>query len=487
MEKNTKLKKVNIVNFNKLDNSKDLDILLDRVGDSQFVLLGEASHGTFEFYRWRTEITKRLIEEKEFSFIAVEGDWPDCYKVNRYIKGFPDYDYNNNNKSAYDVLYSFNRWPTWMWANKEIVELVEWLKLYNDEKKRKKQQQIQEQKDSSNSDSISTKKLIGFYGLDLYSLRESMEAIIKYLEKIDPKSIKNAIEAYNCFEPYGKDVENYACATAFVPENCEDEVIEMLTSLRKKMDDYSKRDHRNREKEEEYFNAEQNAITAKDSELYYRTMIRGDVQSWNIRDTHMMETLERLITFHDDNNKKDNSKAIVWAHNTHIGDARATDMSKDNMINLGQLVRERKSKSNTVLIGFGTYKGSVIAAKQWGEKMEQMEVPPAIDESWDKILHDLQRESVAASVTTNNKLIILSYENDNNIFDNKINNNTWRGQRAIGVVYNPQYEKNGNYVSTDISSRYDAFLFIDETHALHPLHMQTIKDEDLPETFPTGL
>ena len=161
MEKNTILEKDNIVNFNKLDNPKDLDILLDRVGDSQFVLLGEASHGTSEFYRWRTEITKRLIEEKEFSFIAVEGDWPDCYKVNRYIKGFPDYD-NNSNKSAYDVLYSFNRWPTWMWANKEIVELVEWLKLYNDEKKQK-QQQIQEQKDSSNSNSILTKKLVGFY------------------------------------------------------------------------------------------------------------------------------------------------------------------------------------------------------------------------------------------------------------------------------------------------------------------------------------
>ncbi len=249
MEKSTTLEKDNIVNFNKLDNSKDLDKLLDRIGDSQFVLLGEASHGTSEFYRWRTEITKRLIKEKGFSFIAVEGDWPDCYKVNRYIKGFPDYDDNNNsNKSAYDVLYSFNRWPTWMWANKEIMELVEWLKLYNDKKK-------QVQKDSSNSNLISTKKLIGFYGLDLYSLWESMEAIIKYLEKIDPKSIKNAIEAYNCFEPYGKDVKNYARATVFVPENCEDEVIEMLSSLRKKMYDYSKRDHGNREKEEEYFNA----------------------------------------------------------------------------------------------------------------------------------------------------------------------------------------------------------------------------------------
>jgi erythromycin esterase len=485
MEKNTILEKDNIVNFNKLENSKDLDILLDRIGDSQFVLLGEASHGTSEFYRWRTEITKRLIDEKEFSFIAVEGDWPDCYKVNRYIKGFPDSD-NNNNKSAYDILYSFNRWPTWMWANEEIMELVKWLKSFNDQEKQK-------QKDNSNSNFIPTKKLVGFYGLDLYSLWESMEAILQYLKKVDPNAVKNAIEAYNCFEPYGKDVENYARATAFVPENCEDEVIEMLTSLRSKMDDYSrKRDHVNREKEEEYFNAEQNAITAKDAEFYYRTMIRGDVKSWNIRDTHMMETLERLITFHDDGNNNDsNSKAIVWAHNTHIGDARATDMSKDNMINLGELVRERKNMNNTVLIGFGTYKGSVIAAKKWGEKMEQIEVPPAIDGSWDNILHNIKNEFTTITTSysnnnnnNNNKLIIFS--NDNNI-NNKINNDEWRGQRAIGVVYNPQYEKYGNYVPTHLSLRYDAFLFIDETHALHPLHMQTIKDEDLPETFPTGL
>jgi erythromycin esterase len=481
MEKNTILEKDNIVNFNKLETSKDLDILLDRIGDSQFVLLGEASHGTSEFYRWRTEITKRLIEEKEFSFIAVESDWPDCYKVNRYIKGFPDSE--NNSKSAYDILYSFNRWPTWMWANEEIMELVEWLKSFNDQKKQK-------QKDNNNSNFISTKKLVGFYGLDLYSLWESMEAILQYLKKVDPNAVKKAIEAYNCFEPYGKDVENYARATAFVPENCEDEVIEMLTSLRSKIDDYSrKRDHVNREKEEEYFNAEQNAITAKDAEFYYRTMIRGDVKSWNIRDTHMMETLERLITFHDDGNNNDsNSKAIVWAHNTHIGDARATDMSKDNMINLGELVRERKNMNNTVLIGFGTYKGSVIAAKKWGEKMEQMEVPPAIDGSWDNILHNIKNEfttiTTSYSNNNNNKLIIFS--NDNTI-NNKINNYEWRGQRAIGVVYNPQYEKYGNYVPTHLSSRYDAFLFIDETHALHPLHMQTIKDEDLPETFPTGL
>jgi len=433
MEKDTILKKDNIVNFNfnKLDNSKDLDILLGRVGDSQFVLLGEASHGTSEFYRWRTEITKRLINEKEFSFIAVEGDWPDCFKVNRYIKGFSDSD---NNNTAYNVLYSFNRWPTWMWANKEIVELVEWLKLFNDKKKQKQQhkhqhQQRQEQNESSsNSNFISTKQLVGFYGLDLYSLWESMEAIIQYLKKVDPNAVKNAIEAYNCFEPYEKDVENYARATAFVPENCEDEVIEMLTSLRRKIDDYSKRDQGNREKEEEYFDAEQNAITAKDAEFYYRTIIRGDVQSWNIRDTHMMETLERLIAFHDDcnNNNKTNTKAIVWAHNTHIGDARATDMSKDNMINLGQLVRERKNKKNTVLIGFGTYKGSVIAAKTWGEKMEKMEVPPAIDGSWDSILHNIKNESIASSYNNNKNKKFIIFSN-NNTYDNTINNGEWRG------------------------------------------------------------
>jgi erythromycin esterase len=480
VENNSKIEK-EILNINQLDNSKDLDIFLDHVGDSQFVLLGEASHGTSEFYIWRSEITKRLIKEKEFSFIAVEGDWPDCYKVNRYIKGFSDSNNNNNknnNKNAYNFLYSFNRWPTWMWANKEIVELIEWLKLYNDKQQRQKQKN-----NSFTSNTNKNRELVGFYGLDLYSLWESMEAIIQYLKKIDPSVIKNAIEAYNCFEPYGKNVENYARATAFVPENCEDEVIEMLISLRSKIDDYSKRDHRNREKEEEYFNAEQNAITAKDAEFYYRTMIRGDVQSWNIRDTHMMETLERLIRFHDENNNEVNSKAIVWAHNTHIGDARATDMPKDNMINLGQLVRERKSKNNTILVGFGTYKGSVIAAKRWGEKMEKMEVPPAINGSWDNILHNIKNKSNTAR--SNNKLIIVPHDSFN--INNTINNSSWKGQRAIGVVYNPQYEKYGNYVPTNLTSRYDVFLFIDETHALNPLHMPTINDKDLPETFPTGI
>src|SRR5919112_2177308 len=301
------------LNYTLLDNPKDLDLLLDRIDKSQFVLLGESSHGTSEFYKWRGEISKRLIKEKGFSFIAVEGDWPDCFEVNKYVK-----ELYGIGQSPYKVLHSFNRWPTWMWANKEMVDFVEWLKSYND------------------SVGMGKQNKVGFYGLDLYSLWESVEAIIKYLKRVDPSALKNAIDAFNCFEPYDKDVEKYARATAFVPTNCEDQVIEILTSLRSKHDVYSK-DQQNKE---EYFNAEQNAITAKDAERYYRTMMKGDVNSWNLRDTHMMDTLERLINFHSKEKKNGlgaggssdlGSKAIVWAHNTHVGDARFTDMAKSGM------------------------------------------------------------------------------------------------------------------------------------------------------------
>ncbi len=269
---------------------------------------------TSEFYQWRSEISKRLIKEKGFSFIAVEGDWPDCYKVNKYVKGISD-----AYKTANELLHSFNRWPTWMWANTEMVELVEWLKGYN--------KGVIHDEDQN----------VGFYGLDLYSLWESMEEIIHNLKRVDPLLLQDAIKAYNCFEPYNKEVEAYSRATAFVPKNCEKEVIDMLVALKNKHALHSK----NHENKEEYFNAEQNAITVKDAENYYRTMIRGDVNSWNLRDTHMMDTLERLVTFHVNGNSKNRSKAIVWAHNTHIGDARFTDMSPSGMTNIGQLVRER--------------------------------------------------------------------------------------------------------------------------------------------------
>jgi erythromycin esterase-like protein len=333
-----------------------------------------------------------------------------------------------------------------------------------------------------------------------------MEEIIKYLKKTDPSALKNAIDAYNCFEPYNKDVEAYARATAFIPENCEEEVIDILTSLNEKSRACEITNDLNKE---EHFNAQQNAIVAKDAERYYRTMIKGDVNSWNLRDTHMMDTLERLMEFYNQQSTGKKPKAIVWAHNTHIGDARFTDMIHSGMINLGQLVRQKKGINNAVLVGFSTFSGTVIAANQWGAKMEKMDVPPAKEGSWDNILHnadnqeeyDLRKEKQVQTTAEEgtDKLIIFPYKDNNNhikeITEEKIDNNIdsnkdrveSRGQRAIGVVYNPKYERFGNYVPTQMVKRYDALIFIDKTNAVSPLHMQTIKSKDVPDTFPTGI
>lgn len=430
-------------------------VIRHNLENTNYVLLGEASHGTSEFYNWRAEITKRLILEKKVSFIAVEGDWPDCYNVDRYVKGIPD-----SGAAAYDVLYSFNRWPTWMWANKEIVELVEWLRNHNEK--------------------LSEEEKVGFYGLDVYSLWESMEAVIEYLRKVDPQAVKTAIDAYRCFEPYGRSVEDYARATAFVPNSCEDEVVEMLVRLRSKASLYKSDGLGDREA---YFNAEQNAVIVKNAELYYRTMMEGGTATWNIRDTHMMDTLKRLMEFHD--NGDSFSKSIVWAHNTHVGDARQTDMADAKMINLGQLVREYAGNRNAVLVGFGTYNGSVIAAKEWGEQMERMYVPSAIEGSWDDILHKQSNGRNSLLIFGNN--IDKNTNKNQNLIEDKQSKNT-RGQRAIGVVYNPEYERYGNYVPTILTKRYDSFLHIDKTDALHPVHIPAIQEsEELPETFPTGL
>jgi erythromycin esterase-like protein len=287
--------------------------------------------------------------------------------------------------------------------------------------------------------------------------------------------MKSAIEAYRCFEPYGRDVEGYARATAFIPESCEDEVMDMLIELRQKSkkddDDDDDDGHLKDDGREAYFNAEQNAVVAKNAELYYRTMMHGGTASWNVRDHHMMNTLERLMKFHGND-----AKSIVWAHNTHIGDARATDMTRAKMVNLGQLAREQAGRENVVLVGFGTYKGSVIAAKEWGEQMEKMPVPSAVYGSWDNFLHSLDNNN------GQDKLLI--FDNIDKIETPLLEP---KGQRAIGVIYNPSYERYGNYVETILPVRYDAFLFIDETHALHPLHMPVSAGRELPETFPTGL
>lgn len=413
----------------------DLDFLMERIGDARFVLLGEASHGTSEFYLWRTYLTQRLIKEKGFSLIGVEGDWPDCYRVNRYIKG-----YEGAGESARDVLHAFSRWPTWMWANWEIVSLAEWLRKHNDTQP--------------------AQKKVGFYGLDVYSLWESIDALVGYLDKIDPTAAEHARDAYKCFEPYRSDAQEYAWAAAFAPQSCEEDAVRMLAELRAKMPEYP------HDGPESRFNAEQNAIVVKNAERYYRTMVRSGPGSWNVRDRHMAETLDRLMQHHGPG-----SKAVIWEHNTHIGDARATDMAGQGMVNVGELVRDGHGREGVVLVGFSSHRGSVIASGEWGAPMRRMEVPPGREGSWEDILH---------RASDQNKLLIFSEAHDlAGLLEP-------RGHRAIGVVYDPNRERYGNYVPTALPMRYDALLYIDQSRALHPLHMKPAPMREAPETFPTA-
>ncbi|MBV9108070.1 MAG: erythromycin esterase family protein [Gemmatimonadetes bacterium] len=418
-----------------LEDDADLDPLMDRIGDARIVLLGEASHGTHEYYTWRDRISRRLIAEKDFDFIAVEGDWPDCYTLNLYVK-----DWDAPGASAAEVLHAFSRWPTWMWANREVVHLAEWLRELN----------------RTRSDELK----VGFYGLDVYSLWESIDVVTRYLERVDPALAERARRAYGCFDPYEEDVQEYAWATATVPGDCEEEVIATLSELRRKGPDFR------REGPEAYFNAEQNGLVAQNAERYYRAMIRGGAASWNVRDTHMMETLDRLLKHHGPT-----SKAIVWEHNTHVGDARATDMARSGMVNIGQLAREAYG-SDVVIAGFASHRGSVIAGESWGAPMQRIPVPEAREGSWEHLLHE---------ASPRNKLLLLEG------LDELPGALERRGHRAIGVVYRPEREAFGNYVPTVLPYRYDAMLYIDRTHALHPLHLAPVADHEVPETYPSGM
>ena len=433
-----------------LETPADLDPLLERIGDARYVLLGEASHGTSEYYTWRAHLSQRLIREKGFSFIAVEGDWPDCYRVNRYVNGALD-----AGTSAEEVLHAFDRWPTWMWANREIVHLTEWLRQHND--------------GAREGAPLGEDQKAGFYGLDVYSLWDSMHAVIAYLERVDPSAVGTARRVYGCFDPYGEDVQEYARSTLYIPNSCEDEAIAMLMELRRKAPEYRE------EGREAFFNAEQNALVAKNAERYYRTMVRGGASSWNVRDRHMVDTLDRLMQFHGPQ-----AKAIVWEHNTHIGDARATDMADAGMVNVGQLIRQQHAEAGVVLVGFGSHRGSVIAADAWGAPMRRMPVPPAREESYEDLLH-------RAGQATGRRDQLLILTDEAHALDKDALWAEPRGHRAIGVVYNPDRERYGNYVPTVLPRRYDAFLYIDETEALHPLHLTPHVDGEAPETYPSGV
>ncbi|MFB6120123.1 MAG: erythromycin esterase family protein [Halobacteriaceae archaeon] len=416
-----------------VDGPRDVDDLLDTLSAADCVLLGEASHGTSEFYRWRARLTAELIEHHGFDFVAVEGDWTSCYEVNRFVKGADDTPPN-----ARETLDTFERWPTWMWANWETVGLLDWLETYNRE--------------------LDADERAGFYGLDVYSLHESMSAVVDYLDRTNPAAAQKAREAYRCFEPYGEDAQEYARATRMVPEDCEEEVIEVLEDLRRSAPEYGGGP-------DARFNAEQNALVARNAEEYYRTMMTGRGDSWNVRDEHMAETLKRLLDHHGED-----STAVVWAHNTHVGDARATDMPQQGRLNLGQLVREQDAVGDTAVVGFGTHSGKVVAGDEWGAPMANVRVPEARDGSYEDVFHRAEAE-------------------DRLLFTDDVPDDAAlaapRGHRAIGVVYRPALES-GNYVPTALPDRYDAFVHLDRTTSLHPLELHP-EGERVPDLYPSGL
>lgn len=412
-----------------LENSKNLDQIVEAMANKKVVMLGEASHGTHEYYVWRTAISKRLIEEHGFQFIAVEGDWPDCYQINRYVKG-----YKEAGTDIESILATFDRWPTWMWANWEVAALAEWLKEHN-------QNQL-------------INKKAGFYGLDVYSLWDSMKAMMEYLEHEDPAVLKYAQKAWQCFDQFQEDEQQYARHTLY-NHRCRDEVVDLLKQVRMRAQ-FLDGDR------EAGLNTEQNALIAVNAEEYYTSMMRFDNESWNIRDHHMIQTLGRLLDFHGKN-----AKGIVWEHNTHIGDARATDMAKQGMVNTGQLAREEYGEENVFLCGFAGYEGTVIAGEQWGAPMEVMQVPKARSHSIEALLHKKY----------NRDFYSIFGEDNEDIF------NQTMPHRAIGVVYDPEMEHYGNYVPSFMSQRYDALMYFNQTRAVHPLKLHADRDK-LEETYP---
>jgi erythromycin esterase-like protein/adenine/guanine phosphoribosyltransferase-like PRPP-binding protein len=422
--------------------ARDYEPLMDRVGEARFVLLGEASHGTHEFYRERAEITKRLIIEKGFTAVAVEADWPDAYRVNRYVRGASE------DVDASEALADFRRFPTWMWRNTEVVEFVAWLRAYND---------------AIPPSGAQT----GFYGLDLYSLRASMKAVLRYLEKVDPEAAQHARARYARFDHFGEDTQVYGFLTGSGrAKSCEDEVVSQLVELQRRAMEYARRD--GRVAEDELFYAEQNARLVKNAEAYYRAMFLEEVSSWNLRDRHMAETLDALAAHLGRQGGR--AKVVVWAHNSHLGDARATEMGQRGELNVGQLVRERYGR-DAVLVGFTTYHGTVTAASDWGGPAERKRVRPALTGSYEAMLHAARPAR-----------FLLSWHQGDRVMERLRNP---RLERAIGVIYRPDTERASHYFQARLSDQFDAVLHFDETRAVEPLEYTAEWEAgEVPETYP---
>lgn len=419
---------------------EDYDPLIEAVGDSRFVLLGEASHGTHEFYETRAQITERLITEKGFSAIAVEADWPDAYRVNRYVQGRSD------DADAVEAVGSFTRFPVWMWRNTEVVELIGWLREHND------------------ALPTGTRK-VGFYGVDLYSLHASMRAVLDYLDKVDPEAARRARYRYACLEHFGEDTQAYGYAASFgLSKSCENEVISQLVEMQLRAADLASRD--GRMEPDDYFRAEQNARLVKNAERYYRSMFESRVSSWNLRDQHMVETLEALI----DHLGHASAKVVVWAHNSHLGDARATQMGEHGELNVGQLVRERYAQ-DAVLVGFTTYTGTVTAASTWDGPAERKRVRSALAGSYEALFHETGAPAFLLKLRGAEPLAGAL--------------NQRRLERAIGVIYLPESERVSHYFDARLADQFDAVIHIDHSRAVEPLERTSEWAEgDLPETYP---
>lgn len=420
------------------------DDVLALIGEARFVLIGEASHGTHEFYKCRAEITKRLIEEKGFSAVAVEADFPDAYHVNRYARNF------ETDKRADEALSAFKRFPLWMWRNVEVLDFIGWLKTHNDK--------------------LPISDKIGFYGIDLYSLHASMEAVLNFLSKVDPEAAKIARRRYECFDHFGEDAQSYGYAASYDQRfSCEDEAVNQLIELQRRAVEYV--DGNEFAARDEYFFAEQNARLVKNSEEYYREMFRGRVSSWNLRDSHMAETLEALAAHLKSENLP--AKIVVWAHNSHLGDARATEMGERGEWNVGQLIREKYGERETCLLGFTTHTGTVAAADNWDEPAQVKQIRPSRKDSCEQIFHQ-----------TGLPRFFL------NLRDAEMKDLLNRPQltRAIGVIYRPQTERASHYFAARLSGQFDGIIHFNETRAVTPLDDTSgwAKD-DAPETFPEGL
>lgn len=413
-----------------LQNESDLDVLIDQIGDRQIVLLGEASHGTAEYYSWRAAISKRLIQEKGFRMIAIEGEWADSYRVNQFIQGDL-----KDSLQVVSLLKQYDRWPTWMWNNYEIAGLVGWLNRYN-------QKKLANQK-------------VGFYGMDVYCLWESMEELMPYIQGND--SLTRMAEAVRkCFKPYSADAIQYSIAVRDASEDCRAQTLQLYRSVlaytaSQPLDEETK------------LIMQQHTLVALNGEKYYSAAAKSNAASWNIRDRHMGATVKRLMDHHGSD-----AKMIIWAHNTHVGDARYTDMAAAGMTNLGQMIRSFYGPEQVYIVGFGSYSGKVTAAETWGGSIRTMRVPKARRGSWEDLLH---------SNGPFNKLV----------FSNSLRSNVKLmdaiGHRAIGVQYNPATESR-NYVPSIMPNRYDAFLFFDETTALRPLPV--VRKNEPPDTYPSG-